>query len=215
MKKIVVIGDVHGCYDELLLMMDKINNSIHEFEHIVFVGDYIDRGPKSKEVFNYVQDIPNVVMLKGNHEDMMCDHILRGHFSSWLLNGGGATGQSYDFDEDKMYDDALIMDKLPLYFQFGRVIVSHAGIDPTLELEDQSAGQLIWDRDHVGYNGQYVNNYFSVFGHTPVNEIMTMRNQLGIDTGCVFGYKLSAVVLDEEANLIDTFKVAKIKSDNT
>ena len=208
MKKIAVIGDVHGCLDELKEMMDNhILPIIDELEHVVFVGDYIDRGPDSKGVFDYVQIVPKVIMLKGNHEDMMAQECVHGRPAYWMMNGGYQTKDSYDYDENLLFDDALTMNSLPIHFKFGRVVISHAGIDPHFSLEDQNSQTLIWGRDYVRYDGDYKDNMFSVFGHTPLNDILKKKNQLGIDTGCVFGNRLSAVVLDEDANWISEFSV--------
>lgn len=209
MNKIAVVGDIHGCYDELLELMEKIQLSNHHLKHIVFVGDYIDRGPKSMQVFDYVRKISNAVLLKGNHEDMMATELVDDKYAYWAENGGHQTKTSYNSIE-AMYADAVDMKMLPYYFKFGRVVVSHAGIDPTLKLEEQSENNLLWSRHAVGYDGDYVDNAFSVFGHTPMRDVIRKKNQMAIDTGCVFGYKLSAVVLDEDANWIDTFQVEKV-----
>jgi len=212
MKKIAVIGDVHGCYDELMEMMDNhILPIIDQLEHVVFVGDYIDRGPKSKEVFRYCLDVPKVVMIKGNHEDMMAQEIVDNRYAYWVMNGGGATKISYNHDVNEMVNDAMIMRDLPVYFEFGRVVVAHAGIDPHYPLDDQSETDMIWSRDWVGYDGDYEDNLFCIYGHTPLKNILKKKNQIGIDTGCVFGNTLSAVVVDEDGNWIDKFSVQSRK----
>jgi serine/threonine protein phosphatase 1 len=208
MKQIAVIGDIHGCLDELEILMDKyVLPHIDKLEHIVFVGDYIDRGPKSKQVFDYCQKIPKVIMLKGNHEDMMSDPNQE---FVWFNNGGRETVNSYSNPED-INNDAKLMEKLRTSFKFGRVVVSHACMDPSLSLEEQSEHDLIWSRDFVGYKGTYKDNNFNIFGHTPMREILERPNQLGIDTGCVFGYKLSAVIIDENAEVQMKFSVNKVK----
>ena len=207
-KKIAVVGDIHGCLEELEEMMEQnILPILDTLEQVVFVGDYIDRGPDSKGVFAYVQKIPKVKMLKGNHEDMMATELVDGRQAYWGMNGGGATKMSYDMDFDKMFDDAMVMKSLPLMFRFGRVVVSHAGLNPYFSVEEQDSNTLIWGRDYVGHDREYEGGVFSVFGHTPVENILLRRNQMGIDTGCVFGNKLSAVVLDEDANWVKEFHV--------
>jgi serine/threonine protein phosphatase 1 len=208
MKKIVVIGDIHGCLEELKEMMNNhILPIIDTLENAVFVGDYIDRGPNSKGVFQYVQEIPKAVMLKGNHEDMMAMELVHGKYAYWAPNGGYQTMHSYDYNEDDAYQDAQKMDKLPLTYKLGRVVVSHAGLDPYYSYEDQNPNTLIWGRNYVKYDGAYKDNLFSIYGHTPTDDIICKTNQLGIDTACVFGGKLSAVVVDEEGNWLQEFAV--------
>lgn len=209
MKQIAVIGDIHGCLDELEILMDKyVLPHIDNLEHVVFVGDYIDRGPKSKQVFDYCQKIPKVVMLKGNHEDMM-SNINQEHI--WLNNGGRETIDSYNGDIDAITKDAKLMENLKTSFKFGRVVVTHACMDPGHTLENQLEHDLIWSRDFVGYKGNYIDGSFNIFGHTPTKEILEKPNQLGIDTGCVFGYKLSGIFINENAEVQKKFSVNKVK----
>jgi serine/threonine protein phosphatase 1 len=101
--RLYVVGDIHGCADELKIMLVHLESheSLSDDDLIVFIGDYIDRGPKSKQVIDeliaFHSRHPQAIFLRGNHEDMLLDFLgyegTLGH--SYLVNGGQATTQSY------------------------------------------------------------------------------------------------------------------------
>ncbi len=98
MERTYVIGDIHGCYDRLIALMDKINIDL-DSEKLVFVGDYIDRGPDSFEVVEYLINLkkkcPGIVFIKGNHEDMLEKYLSETDRYTYLINGGQQALESY------------------------------------------------------------------------------------------------------------------------
>jgi serine/threonine protein phosphatase 1 len=98
MSKIYAIGDIHGCYDQLLALMKKIPIDFKQ-DTLVFMGDYIDRGPKSVEVVDFLvklkKRVPGIIFLKGNHEDMLAKYLDGTDRFTYLLNGGQQTLDSY------------------------------------------------------------------------------------------------------------------------
>ena len=93
---IVAIGDIHGCAETLKKLWDKLE-PYEDYVHI-FVGDYIDRGPDSKGVIDFLMDVKNerkTVFLRGNHELMLLHALQRGSTRNWLMNGGQSTLNSY------------------------------------------------------------------------------------------------------------------------
>src|SRR5262245_896056 len=102
--RLFAIGDIHGCARELEVLLDGL--TLGRGDTVVFVGDYIDRGPDSRAVIDLVLGVrarPDVmtICLKGNHEDMALDYLGRGgHWGeAWSMNGGGATLRSYGIDQ--------------------------------------------------------------------------------------------------------------------
>ena len=101
--RLFAIGDIHGCPDELTTLLKSIE--LDKRDTLVFVGDYVDRGPSAKDVIDILLEVKrnhsNSIFLKGNHEDMMLSFLgLPGHYGeSFLYNGGVATLQSYAIDE--------------------------------------------------------------------------------------------------------------------
>jgi len=130
------ISDVHGCYLTMLALMEKVKTKDSEAEFI-FTGDFVDRGPKSKEVLEYI--IPRIESeefkaVKGNHEEIMYNGIYYPFGSNWDDNGGAVTRQSYSGDIDLMTEHVNKIVDLPLYLIFDncldnkgrKLLVSHA-----------------------------------------------------------------------------------------
>ena len=193
-SKLYVIGDIHGCRTELRQMLDLIDAEVTRKDTIVFLGDYIDRGPDSCGVIQDLIDRKNSevkhVFLMGNHEDMMLNDR-----RSWAHNGGAETLMSYGKEgiPDSHYE---FIKNLEPYYKENDVVCVHAGIDPEYDLLYQLPYDMMWTRKFVGYNGDYKNNEFVIYGHTPLNVILERKNQIGIDTACVFGGELTCVVID-------------------
>lgn len=204
--KLYVIGDIHGCYDEMMKILGLIEDHAEDSPHkIVFIGDYIDRGPNSSGVLDELvkrSKDPKYVFIRGNHDLMPFEDRM-----TWAMNGGGETLSSYrngTFEDDYFPEDHIkFLKSTRLYYQHwipseNRYIVCvHAGINPDLPMEDQNDFTMVWTRNMVGYKGDYHDNYFVVHGHTPLKgEVLRTNNTLNIDTACVFGYNLTCAVFD-------------------
>lgn len=210
--RLFVFGDIHGCLDQLKALHAKVEPKLkHPDDHVVFLGDYVDRGPDSKGVVDFLIDLDEkhpgrYTFLRGNHEDMMLNDV-----SNFLYNGGRETLNSYGYNPE---NHPYLLDCVPaihkqfynatqLYYKRNRVVCVHAGIDPVKKLEDQRERDMIWERAWVGYDGDYVDNAFVVYGHTPRPSIVQRRNQLGIDTACVFDGWLTCAVIDDISGNVD------------
>lgn len=190
-----VIGDLHGCRDELSKMWEHLI-SIEKFDifqdTLIFIGDYVDRGPDSKGVIDFCLDlkkiIKKIVFLKGNHEDMFMDFLgLKGqHGNSYLHNGGKLTFESYkksidwsgDFRMDGSFSQSFrsklrtllpithieFLNSLELYHETDKFIYVHAGVDPDYSWENQRDEDLMWQRDYF-YQAIKVNNNHAKFGN--------------------------------------------------
>src|SRR5258708_4732157 len=147
--RLFAIGDIHGCPDELSAMLSAIKP--REGDTVVFVGDYVDRGPSARDVVDLVSELKKgpaeVVTLKGNHEDMMLSFLgMAGHYGdSFLFNGGAATLDSYAVPEselghaiERIPDDHLkFLKDLSLSYLRPPYLFVHAGVLPTRQLEEQ------------------------------------------------------------------------------
>jgi len=203
MEKIFAIGDIHGCFDKLCALMDKIkidrNNDI-----LLFLGDYIDRGSSSFDVVEYLIDLKKhfqkIIFLKGNHEEMLAKYLLGEDRPAYLKNGGQPTLESY-IKRSRMSGSFLIPQKhldffksLSLYYESDNYIFVHAGLRENIPLEMQDPTDFLWIREDFIYSdfdfGKRV-----VFGHTPYMEPLVELNKIGIDTGAVYGNKLTCVEL--------------------
>ena len=211
-NRIFVFGDLHGCPDEPALVLRHLeeHEGLCDDDTVVFVGDYIDRGPDTRGVLDLMIDLktrfPRSRFLRGNHEDMMLDFLGFGGRlgQAFLYNGGIETIQSYGISVFSAPEE-MVGALPPAHFQFlcslesilviDNFIVVHAGLNPLRDLSAQNDGDVFWIRDEFISNihpfGRTV-----VFGHTPHQEILLhLPYKIGIDTGLVFGNKLTCVEL--------------------
>ncbi len=205
MQKIFVVGDIHGCFDKLCALMDKIPLNIGR-DQLLFIGDYIDRGPGSIEVVDYLIDLkkrsPGTIFLKGNHEDMLQNYLDGIDRFTYLLNSGQQTLDAYldrlHESEDFPVPAAHLefFSSLRLYYQTEDYIFVHAGLREKIPLESQDKMDLLWIRDEFIYS-DYDFGKRVIFGHTPFKEPLLQPNKIGIDTGAVYGNRLTCVQLPE------------------
>ncbi|HWP59472.1 MAG TPA: metallophosphoesterase family protein [Candidatus Acidoferrales bacterium] len=218
--KCYVIGDIHGCADELKWMVESL--PLAPNDRIVFLGDYIDRGPDSKAVVAYLlslkeQASQEVIFLKGNHEDMFLSYLgFRGNYGDmFLYNGGEATLASYglssrrDSPEKIMAvfpDDHLeFFRRLRPYHVTGDFLCVHAGINPLKPLAEQTEEELFWIRDAFILRPHPL-PYTVLFGHTPHREVLCdLPYKIGLDTGLVYGNKLSCLEISQRV----VFQIAR------
>lgn len=209
--RLFAIGDIHGCPDELRALLNTI--APRRGDTVVFIGDYVDRGPSSRDVIEQVLELPSTgaecVMLKGNHEDMMLSYLgLPGNYGdSFLFNGGAATLDSYGVGErelghaiERIPDRHLeFLTRLALSYLRPPYLFVHAGVMPARQLEEQEPEDMLWIRQEFIYNPHRIDATV-VFGHTPMRAVMIdLPYKLGIDTGLVYGGKLSCVEFNEGA----------------
>lgn len=205
MGKIFAIGDIHGSIDRLQDLMQKIPIDFAN-DRLLFIGDYIDRGPGSVEVVEYLMDlkkrVPEIILLKGNHEDMLEKYLDGTDRFTYLLNGGQSTLDSYlskTHRSDSFPIPAEHIDffkSLRLYYETEAYIFVHAGLRPKIPLASQKTEDLLWIRDKFIYS-KYNFGKPVVFGHTPLEKPLVEPNKIGIDTGAVYGNALTCVQLPD------------------
>lgn len=204
--KTFIIGDIHGCLDMLERLMDRIAWS-QDKDTLIFLGDYIDRGEDPKGVVDYLLGLSKsssrVECLKGNHEAMFLDFLLGKNREMFLANGGWKTLASYGIydpktDESSIPPDHLAFYKsLKLYLEMDEYYIVHAGFSPGLAIKKQTEEDMIWIRRSFIYS-DYDFGKKVIFGHTPFNEPLITNNKIGLDTGAVYGNKLTCLELPEE-----------------
>ena len=199
-ERILAIGDMHGNFSKLLSVFRKVKFD-QEKDLLILLGDYIDRGPENMRCLRWAMEMsekPNVVALRGNHEDMMLSYYLLGGLegSVWLPNGGNKTKQELDLwlkeEPDALKKILQFIYDRPLYhriFAKGKeYIFCHAGLKPGIPLERQKDEDLLWIRQ------EFYNNYTGeaevIVGHTPTEYVMPNRTY--------------PIVLDNHITLLDT-----------
>ena len=205
--RLFAVGDIHGCVDELAAMLGAI--APVRGDTVVFVGDYVDRGPAAHDVIEvlleYRRGEAEYVFLKGNHEDMMLSFLgLPGHYGeSFLFNGGAPTLESYGVPErapalERIPAEHLdFLKSLATSYLHPPYLFVHAGIAPLRQLEEQTVEDMLWIRQEFIFNPHHLGATV-VFGHTPMRAVMVdLPYKLGIDTGLVYGGKLSCIEFNE------------------
>jgi serine/threonine protein phosphatase 1 len=208
MGKIFAIGDIHGCISQLDKLMAQIDIDAGE-DTLVFVGDYIDRGPDPKGVIDAILDmrknIRNVVCLAGNHEDMFLNYCLdRRDEDLYMSNGGMRTLASYGLSPEGTEELILpeshreFFTNLRTYHETDDYIFVHAGLRPGVPLDRQDREDLLWIRFEF-INSPYDFGKTIIYGHTPISlrKPLIDNNKICIDTGAVYGGKLTCIELLE------------------
>ncbi len=201
-EKFFAIGDIHGNLSHLEQLMEEIKPALNlQKDTLVFLGDYIDRGPDSKGVVDFIlqlrKDLPHVIGLKGNHEDMFLDWVLNGrNYDLYLYNGGGGTIRNYSLEgEFKLPQEHLdFFTSLLLYYETEEYIFVHAGLRGGIPLEEQDPRDLLWIRDEFILSPHNFGKIV-IFGHTPLQRVFIAPNKIGIDTGAVYGGTLTCLEL--------------------
>jgi serine/threonine protein phosphatase 1 len=188
-----IIGDIHGCYDELFDLLVAIDEHAKgQDKKLIFVGDYVDRGPNSKGVIDLVIDLQKLghIALMGNHEDM----ILTGEYSY-----AAQTILSFDGSIHGVIPDYALnwMRSLSKYYEDDTILVAHAGMHPEFPPQDQQDAWLLWYRYQRNAPAGLSKHFYH--GHTPmIGSVEQAVDRTNVDTGCVYGGHLTAAVVGDD-----------------
>jgi serine/threonine protein phosphatase 1 len=201
--RILAIGDIHGCSLRLKQLLDLIK--VDPFaDTLIFIGDYLDRGPDAREVIHTLlhikENFSNVICLRGNHEAMFLDFYLEGRNEElFLYNGGWSTLTSYglalaDARAGTGFPESHLrfLTSLPHFYEMEEYLFVHAGLRPGIPLVEQLPEDLLWIR-YEFIESDWDFGRTVVFGHTPFSEPLIDRNKIGIDTGAVYGGCLTCI----------------------
>jgi len=218
MTNYAIIGDVHGCYDELV----DLAFGSHSFDQyqMIFVGDLTDRGPRNIDVLKLVMSLVkkyNAKVVLGNHDDKL-RRWLKGN--KVKINNGlqDTINELVETTDDFKADLLSFLEGLPykLYLDEGKLIIAHAGLTETLQAANRVFsgvhkaarsmalyGKITGKTDSSGYPERldwaedYRGTRVVVHGHTANKEVVVKNKVYNIDTGCVFGNKLTALIYPE------------------
>lgn len=243
-EDIFVVSDIHGCYDELL---ELLKNWDTETQELVLAGDLVDRGSQSKEVLLFAQQIMlegKGTVLRGNHDQMFLDfltqsaHNVGDIFPIWFHQGGRETVRSIigeDVYVEYRKDAVILRDRFDkysyardvlelteLYYEFGDVLVVHAGIPEYYgkNWKQATREEMVWYRDHWMYPNK--TGKVLVSGHTPTSMIYDdpknhqiwlnkAEDVIMIDGACAYGGVLNGVVMNKEGKILQTYSVPSKK----
>lgn len=214
-RRVYAIGDVHGCAERLFGLHRAIADDLERrpvpSPLLLHIGDYVDRGPDSAGVVARLAAGPPiagvpVVSLVGNHEETML-HALDGDRAAatdWLYTGGREALASWEVDPEAPRETwrasipaahvAFLRD-LALWHREGEYLFVHAGLRAGVPLERQARQDLLTIRQPF-LTHERPFGFVVVHGHTPTSNPVVRPNRIGIDTGAVFGGKLTCAVLE-------------------
>eukprot|EP01066_Platyproteum_vivax_P010078 Platyproteum_vivax@DN4483_c0_g1_i1.p1 len=210
--RLIFVGDVHGCFDELTRLMSPEGvNYNPKADTVVFVGDLINKGPDSFSVIQYVRNLPGQVLsVKGNHEQKLLE-VYKGTAEP------KTSAQKADLlaiCSELSADDMTWISNLPYYINFKEgktdVTVVHAGVVPGKALEDHTPQDLMTLRNilpdgtgsHRGTEGTPWYQLWHgpskiIYGHNARDRLVVRPFSIGLDSGCVYGGDLSAYILPD------------------
>jgi len=215
-SKIIIVGDVHGCLDELKLLLIKCEFQ-KNIDKLVFVGDLVNKGPYSAEVVKFVRNI-GASCVRGNHDDAALAQIMK------KMKEGEDYKPHYHYCSDLNSEEIEWLTELPytLSIPSHNAIVVHAGFVPGTPLEEQklsdmyilrtvpSASSDDSDDKEVPWAALWKKNDgpHVYFGHDAKRGLQLCDYATGLDTGCCYGKKLTAVILPRrEIVQVDALKV--------
>lgn len=217
MERLFVISDIHGCLDHFKHLLKKINYR-SQVDYLILLGDYIDRGPKSKETLEMILHMVNnekVIALRGNHDQRFIDLMETKDpktYKEFLKYGGIQTLQSYypNFKNESINDIVDYINKeykshieflknTPFYYENQHFVFVHAGLNPMFKnWKEQPPTNFLNIRDTFIYNEIDVDKVV-IFGHTKTSDIHNSadiwfsKDKIGIDGGCAFKQQLNCL----------------------
>lgn len=230
MKKFFVVSDIHGMYREFNELLKNWDTN----DTLVILGDMVDRGPYSLEVIQKVMELQkeyDVVVLKGNHDQMFLDFLGNPYdYENFMHNGGGKTLNSFKLGKKtpdisspvvkvikKNYKQEIAFLNSGLYhYQYSKLLFTHAGFQSLYSnWENSTENDFTWIRYH--YKQPNTTGLINIFGHTPtqlINEdksndiwISKCDTYIGIDGACAYGGQLNGLLIREDGEILNTYKV--------
>ena len=199
-SRTIVVGDIHGCYDELEELLDKAR--FGDSDRVVAVGDLITKGPKNREVLERFMADQRFSTVIGNH-----DLALRRRWLGEKIHLKSAQKKMHKElkAEKDLYTPYLCT--LPFVIDLGTHLVVHAGLRPNVELHSQTTGDLTRlrtlgadreSREGTPWYDVYDGDKVVLFGHWPAPEPRRAKKAIGLDTGCVYGHQLTAYIIETD-----------------
>lgn len=200
MPRTIVVGDIHGCYDELMELLAAVRPG--PYDRVVAVGDLVTKGDKNREVLNLFMGDQRFHAVIGNH-DLALRRYWRGEPVK-LKRSQKHVCAELQADRERY---ASYLDSLPFMIDLGSHLVVHAGVRPGIPLEEQTAEDLTelrtlgadrTSRKGVPWYEVYNGEKIVLFGHWPDASPRRAPAAIGLDTGCVYGNCLTAYVIETD-----------------
>jgi bis(5'-nucleosyl)-tetraphosphatase (symmetrical) len=225
----IIYGDIHGCLNEFQALRKELNLTKDDRE--ISVGDLLDRGPMSNEVLSYARE-NSIELVLGNHEYKYIRY--QRHHEAFVQRG---KANPMRFNEDKMKifenisaEDMAYLETAPFYKKIDKLTVLHAGITNRIDLNAAQEkelkavtmirtldeehkplvyGQTVWNSNFWSevYDG---NQGVIVYGHEAHSKVKKDKHAIGIDTGCVYGNKLTALIVYDTKEPMFNYDIVQV-----
>lgn len=195
--QLIAIGDIHGCLAPLKSLITELAPT--KDDALIFLGDYVDRGPDSKGVIDYLlhlREQHTCLFLMGNHELEFLDYLSFGRNEHWERQGGDTTLESYSASGKLHVPESHLqfLSDCAYYYETPDYFFVHGGLKPHRTIAENLARMtmvdLAWERSHLAPDvlrtGDYAWEKTVVCGHTPQPHPIVMDKLISIDTGCVY-----------------------------
>jgi len=230
-NKIIIYGDLHGCLDEFIALREKIQPSPDDRE--IVIGDIVDRGPHSNELFRYVRE-NGIESVLGNHEYRYLRY--KKHNDIYLKT---EKNNPMNFDERRLslfngFDagDLEFLESLPFFIKIDNLTLLHAGILNNIDLESakkKDLEKLLWirylkdEKTPLALGSEDESSTFwselydgkqgiIIYGHEAFKEVKVDTHSLGIDTGCVYGNRLTACIVSDTSDPMNNYELMSVAS---
>jgi serine/threonine protein phosphatase 1 len=222
--QVAVVGDIHGRVDLLGKLLTKITDQAPQ-ANLIFVGDYIDRGPDSRKTIDMLRALPGATCIRGNHETMLLEFldtpIERG--GRWLRNGGTETLASYGISLAEQSDRRQVLDAsqklhavlsdgteqwlraLPLHWRSGNLLITHAGPDPARPIDMQDDDAFLWGHSWFLRDSRS-DGLWVAHGHWITDRANCADGRINVDTGAFHTGRLTCALIgtDGQVRFIQT-----------
>lgn len=199
-SRTIVVGDLHGCYDELMDLLESAGFT--QDDRVVCVGDLVTKGPKDREVLDLFMTDARFRTVIGNH-----DLALRRKWSGEKVKLKASQKVTHKALKPEKEKYLPFLNRLPFTIDLGTHLVVHAGLRPDVELYSQTSEDMTLLRtlgkDRESHKGTpwyevYDGEKIVIFGHWPAEEPRRGPKAIGLDTGCVYGGVLTGYVIEEQ-----------------
>lgn len=217
MNKLIIYGDIHGCYNEFISLRKKINPQTNDIE--VCVGDILTKGKHSVETLDFIMK-HNIKSVLGNHEEKLLRYLK--HQKSPKKNPVKLTLDEENIIASLTEEHIKFLENMPLFLSFGTIVVLHGGLQNRMNLNNLTKRDkekilrlryIDQDGHFIAHGGEQEDSIFwadvyngsqgfVVYGHQWFDEVKKSPFTLGIDTGCVYGNKLSSAIFNLQSTTI-------------
>ena len=205
-RKVLFVGDVHGCLDELKELLEKAGVYESDDVIVIFTGDICNKGPKSLETIRFIRQLGSkAYSVRGNHEQAVLSRLKQ-------FEEMASLPKKYVWVLELSSEERLFLEFLPFTISISvlNVIVVHGGMVPGIKLLHQKPGLMINMRNYVHerlsgskhideglpWGSQWSGPQFVIFGHDARRKLQKYRRAIGLDTGCLYGFKLTGFMVN-------------------